>query len=68
MWIIAGIWTFSLLVTLPYGLYMSFRNTYCEEDWPSESFRQVRTLLKPYKGFIHNTKDVLRIAKDFEHT
>ena len=26
------------------------------------------TLLKPYKGFLHNTKDVLRIAKDFEHT
>ena len=26
-----------------------------------------RTLLKPSKGFLHNTKDVLRIAKDFEH-
>ena len=25
-------------------------------------------LLKPYKGFLHNTKDVLRILKDFEHT
>ena len=29
-----------------------------------------RTLaqLKPYKGFLHNTKVVLRTAKDFEHT
>ena len=26
------------------------------------------TLLKPCKGFLHNTKDVLRIAKGFEHT
>ena len=28
----------------------------------------LNALLKPYKGFLHNTKDVLRIAKDFEHT
>ena len=26
------------------------------------------SLLKPYKGFLHNTEGVLRIAKDFEHT
>ena len=25
------------------------------------------TLLKPYKGFLHNTKDMIRIAKDSEH-
>ena len=27
-----------------------------------------RPLFKPCKGFLHNTKDVRRIAKDFEHT
>ena len=25
-------------------------------------------LMKPYKGFLHNTKHVLRIVKDLEHT
>ncbi|XP_071453369.1 prolactin-releasing peptide receptor-like, partial [Hetaerina americana] len=43
--IIMGIWVFSLIVTLPYGLFMSqslFEDRfYCAEDWPSERFRQV---------------------------
>ncbi|XP_054289830.1 prolactin-releasing peptide receptor-like isoform X2 [Macrosteles quadrilineatus] len=42
--IIVIIWVFSLLVTLPYGIYMNHRSLegryYCEEDWPSEKFRQ----------------------------
>lgn len=45
--IICAIWIFSLILTLPYGLYMSL-NTYenvedhfCEEDWPSESSRKL---------------------------
>ena len=33
-----------------------------------QEHRPLGTLLKPYKGFLHNTKDVLRIAKDFELT
>ncbi|KAK3918752.1 Prolactin-releasing peptide receptor [Frankliniella fusca] len=41
LYIILFIWTFSLAVTLPYGLYMSFRDSLCEEAWPSESFRQI---------------------------
>ncbi|XP_034254700.1 prolactin-releasing peptide receptor-like [Thrips palmi] len=41
LFIILGIWTFSLVVTVPYGLYMSFNDTYCEEAWPSENFRQI---------------------------
>ncbi|XP_052127051.1 prolactin-releasing peptide receptor-like [Frankliniella occidentalis] len=41
LYIILFIWTFSLAVTLPYGLYMSFKNSLCEEAWPSESFRQI---------------------------
>lgn len=47
--IIVSIWIFSLLVTLPYGLYMivqranSSENSkfYCEEDWPDESYRKL---------------------------
>ncbi|XP_046667428.1 prolactin-releasing peptide receptor [Homalodisca vitripennis] len=43
--IIAIIWVFSLLVTLPYGIYMTHNTLesthYCEENWPSEKFRQV---------------------------
>ena len=37
---------------------------------PAQMSAQMRisvALLKPYKVFLHNTKDVLRIAKDFEH-
>ncbi|XP_066994813.1 prolactin-releasing peptide receptor [Anabrus simplex] len=43
--IICSIWVFSLLVTLPYGIYMKHRmlegRYLCEEIWPSEKFRQV---------------------------
>lgn len=43
--IISSIWLFSVLVTLPYGLYMNHKYVdgrfYCEETWPSENFRQV---------------------------
>lgn len=47
--IIFSIWAFSLLVTLPYGLYMIVQrwNTtdtsrfYCEENWPDESYRKL---------------------------
>ena len=43
--IIFSIWMFSLIVTLPYGIYMRHRylegRYYCEESWPSEKFRQV---------------------------
>ncbi|KAK7871026.1 hypothetical protein R5R35_014090 [Gryllus longicercus] len=45
--IICVIWIFSLLVTLPYGIYMKMNLSpdedkyYCEEMWPSETFRQI---------------------------
>lgn len=47
--IIFIIWTISLLLTLPYGLYMQVANLnftgtyqlYCEEDWPSEGYRKI---------------------------
>lgn len=47
--IIIIIWMVSLLLTLPYGLYMQVANLnftgtyqlYCEEDWPSEGYRKV---------------------------
>lgn len=40
--IILGIWFVSLLVTLPYGLYVQLEEpqSYCEEHWPSEHFRK----------------------------
>ncbi|GAB0098111.1 neuropeptide F receptor [Sergentomyia squamirostris] len=49
IFIIVSIWGFSLLVTLPYGLYMkvfAMNHTgvwqnYCEEDWPSEHYRKI---------------------------
>ncbi|XP_076621965.1 prolactin-releasing peptide receptor isoform X2 [Colletes latitarsis] len=41
--IIVGIWIVSLLVTLPYGLYMHLEEpyAYCEEHWPTERFRKI---------------------------
>lgn len=47
VYIIAAVWVCSLLLTLPYGLYMSLNtydnidDHYCEEDWPSESSRKL---------------------------
>ncbi|XP_024085698.1 prolactin-releasing peptide receptor-like [Cimex lectularius] len=39
--IIASIWVSSLVLTLPYGIYMHLMGEHlCEEDWPSENFRQ----------------------------
>lgn len=45
--IILAVWALSLMLTVPYGLYMQL-NTYdniedhfCEEDWPSERARKV---------------------------
>ncbi|XP_037050899.1 prolactin-releasing peptide receptor-like [Bradysia coprophila] len=47
--IILIIWMISLMLTLPYGLYMQVAQLnftgeyehYCEEDWPSEHYRRV---------------------------
>lgn len=44
--IIMSIWIFSILVTLPYGIYMRYNDKdpsmpYCEESWPSEDFRMI---------------------------
>lgn len=37
--IIIGIWAFSMIITLPYGIYMDVLNgVYCEEKWPEEKF------------------------------
>jgi neuropeptide F receptor len=45
--IIVSIWLFSLLVTLPYGIFMSHNNRgllgdffYCEEAWYTEAYRK----------------------------
>lgn len=47
--IILVIWIISLMLTLPYGLYMQVARlnftgeyqNYCEEDWPTEYYRRV---------------------------
>lgn len=47
--IIFIVWAVSLLLTLPYGLYMQVARLnftgayqlYCEEDWPSEDYRKI---------------------------
>lgn len=47
--IIVAIWMFSILVTLPYGIYMRHHlgenvteaKYYCEEDWPKEGYRKI---------------------------
>ena len=43
--IIISIWLFSIIVTLPYGLYMDevllAGVLYCEEFWPSETIRRI---------------------------
>ncbi|KAJ9601433.1 hypothetical protein L9F63_000400 [Diploptera punctata] len=43
--IIFSIWMFSLVVTLPYGIYIRHNfydgRYYCEESWPNEHFRQL---------------------------
>lgn len=54
MVIIVGIWMFSMLVTLPYGVYMQLEepHTYCEEHWPSESLRKIFSSLTSIMQFI----------------
>lgn len=48
--IIATIWIFSLVATLPYGIYMANKEIngkdYCEETWPQETFRKVGNDMK----------------------
>lgn len=47
--IILCIWLFSILVTLPYGIYMRHKSSdnhtlqkyFCEEDWPKEGYRKI---------------------------
>ncbi|XP_059608053.1 prolactin-releasing peptide receptor-like [Phlebotomus argentipes] len=50
IWIIVTIWMFSILGTMPYGLFMQIITgkddqnadvALCEEDWPSEQWRKV---------------------------
>ncbi|GLV44905.1 short neuropeptide F receptor [Carabus blaptoides fortunei] len=40
--IICSIWLFSMVITLPYGIYMNVveDGKYCEENWPLEKFEQ----------------------------
>lgn len=43
--VIIMIWTFSVTVTLPYAIFMTYYDVelgrFCEETWPSENLRQV---------------------------
>lgn len=54
--IIFSIWMFSLIVTLPYGIYIRHRyldgRYYCEESWPSENFRQLYGALTTSMQFV----------------
>lgn len=52
--IIVSIWTFALLLTLPYGLYMQMEEpyTFCEEHWPSEPFRKVFSVITTILQFV----------------
>ncbi|RZF36905.1 hypothetical protein LSTR_LSTR004593 [Laodelphax striatellus] len=58
--IILLIWIFSMMATLPYGIYMHHgpmtghedRVFICDENWPSESFRQVYGLLTASLQFL----------------
>jgi neuropeptide Y receptor len=47
---------FSLIVTLPYGIYIRHRyldgRYYCEESWPSENFRQLYGALTTSMQFV----------------
>jgi len=54
--IIFSIWMFSLIVTLPYGIYVKERffegRHICEENWPGESFRQLYGALTASMQFV----------------
>ncbi|XP_036139818.1 prolactin-releasing peptide receptor [Monomorium pharaonis] len=55
--IIMGIWLIASLITLPFGLYMHMvqdrKHTFwCAENWPSESFRKIFSLLTSILQFI----------------
>lgn len=54
--IIMSIWVFSILVTLPYGIYMKYHEifsvSYCEELWPTEDFRRIFGCLTTTMQFV----------------
>lgn len=57
--LITSIWIISLMLTLPYGLYVSLNNypeepekNYCEEDWPDEVTRKVYGTVTVFLQFI----------------
>lgn len=56
--IVVSIWCFSLLVTLPYGLYIEHYTlpglgfSYCEESWPSEESRKLFSTLTSSLQFL----------------
>jgi neuropeptide F receptor len=55
--IIVTIWVFSLLVTLPYGMYVQMARhsegvMVCEEYWPTEHLRKVYSLLTTSLQFL----------------
>ncbi|KAG8288296.1 hypothetical protein J6590_021063 [Homalodisca vitripennis] len=69
--IIAIIWVFSLLVTLPYGIYMTHNTLesthYCEENWPSEKFRQLLAYNRHHLGVQSAGHSTLRYIHDAQH-
>lgn len=56
--LITSIWIISLMLTLPYGLYVALNNyedpgiNYCEEDWPDEVTRKVYGTVTVFLQFI----------------
>lgn len=56
--LITSIWIISLMLTLPYGLYVKLNNyddpqiNYCEEDWPDEVTRKVYGTVTVFLQFI----------------
>lgn len=48
IFIVVSIWLFSILVTLPYGIFMAHQEAnstvvkfYCDEEWPIEDYRKI---------------------------
>lgn len=54
--LIIFIWVFALSVTFPYGYYMSLKDIYCVEEWPSDeihkAFGAVTTIMQFVLPFI----------------
>lgn len=42
--IILVVWIIALLLTSPYGIYMTYSKRYCEESWPSKRSRKIFSL------------------------